>query len=227
MRAKSWIAGLVATLAIGLTAAYLTRDRAANDAPPSEATAASLPAVERSSAASTAPVAQAVAPGARTVGSAERPLERDPRKPGYSAARIYGIRMDGAREIFEAEPRDPVWAKQRETDVADAALNELKQVDPEVKMEVECRTGTCRVRVHSRIPYLTDQMAFYPLVCLAAFAQPEWGNSTTVDPSAEDPFSDFYLIFGDSNQDSKGFTAWKAGTCPQYRDDWLRKAPKR
>jgi hypothetical protein len=155
------------------------------------------------------------------------PLERDPRGRGYDAARLFNLHIGDARGIFDAEPRVEAWARQREADIVAAALSELQRADPDVRMEVECRTGTCRVRVHSRNTYLTDQMDFYPLVCLASFAQPEWGNSTSDDPSVEDPYSDFYLIFGAATRGADGFAAQRDSTCGQYRDAWRRKAEQR
>lgn len=155
------------------------------------------------------------------------PLERDPRGRGYDAARLFNLHIGDAKGIFDAEPRVEAWARQREADIVASALSELQHADPDVRMEVECRTGTCRVRVHSRKPFLTDQMDFYPLMCLASFAQPEWGNSTSEDPSVEDPYSDFYLIFGAATRDADGFAAQRDSTCGQYRDAWLRKAETR
>jgi hypothetical protein len=155
------------------------------------------------------------------------PLERDPRKPGYDAARLFALRYDGARQIYEAEPRDPTWASQRESDIATASRDALKQADPDVRVEIECHMSSCRVRIHSRNPYLTDQMAFYPIGCLASFAQPEWGDSVSENPHAEDPFSDVYLMFGQSTRAQEGFVAQRDGTCLKYREEWLRGASKR
>ena len=155
------------------------------------------------------------------------PLERDPRGRGYDAARLYNLRIGDARGIFEAEPRVEAWATQREADIVASALSALQHADPDVRMEVECRTGTCRVRVHSRRPSLTDRMDFYPLVCLASFAEPEWGNSTSDDPSVEDPYSDFYLLFGAATRGADGFAAQRDSTCGRYRDAWLREVEAR
>ena len=156
--------------------------------------------------------------------SSEPPLEKDPRRPGYDAARVFGLRMDSAKLLFEAEPRDEAWARQRESDIEASALTEFKNLDPNVQMEIECRAGTCRVRVHSRNSYLTDVMAHFPLTCLVQFAQPDFGDSTSENPDAKDPFSDFYLMFGAATRSSDGFAAQRASTCPRYRDGWLRGA---
>ncbi|HEX3757109.1 MAG TPA: hypothetical protein VHW23_00315 [Kofleriaceae bacterium] len=147
------------------------------------------------------------------------PLEKDPRQPNYDAARLFSLRYDNAKLIFESEPRDEKWARQRESGIVDAALDEFRRVDPTVQMEVECHTGICRARVHSRNKRIAAAMFPYPLQCLAQFAEPEWG-----DLDAEDPFSDFYLIFGADTRSNEGFAARRASLCPRYREDWLRRA---
>ncbi|HEY0480342.1 MAG TPA: hypothetical protein VGD37_22640 [Kofleriaceae bacterium] len=158
---------------------------------------------------------------ARPAARDARPLVRDPRKPGYDAARLFGARLDDARSIFEAEPRDDRWAGPREEGIERASLDAFKSVDPHARMEVECRTGTCRVRVFSKLPYLNNQMAPYPLMCLATYAQPEWG-----DPKIEEPYSDFYLMFGETTRGDEGFSAQRDGTCMKYRDEWLRQGER-
>ena len=237
MRNGRVIGGAVVAIALGLVAAWLTRAtpqrgndvgsgasssaaRSSNDLPaPVSHTSGSAPKVAGSTTVR--------ASKGQPVDPSSAPLERDPRRPGYDAARMFGLRMDGAKLIFESEPRDETWARQRESDITESSLKEFKQIDPNVQMEVECRTGTCRVRIHSRNSYLTDAMSFYPLQCLAQFAQPDFGNSTSIDPNAEDPSSDFYLIFGDATRSSDGFATQRANVCPKYRDKWFQKAPAR
>jgi hypothetical protein len=232
MRTRAWLAGSVGAVALGLLAAWLTRTPGArSDAtgvvastPRARLAPSSSPAVAAPRSATVPSVSATAAPQAH---EAEGPVERDPRHPRYDAARLFSLRLDGAKEIFTAEPRDEAWARRRESGIVDATLGELKRADPDVRMEVECHTGTCRVRVHSKNPFLIDRMGAYPLQCLASYAQPEWGNSPSVDPTVEDPYSDFYMVFGADVREEAGFTARIGGTCARYRDEWVRDAEKR
>ena len=220
---------IVIAVALGLAAAWWMR-RGVVDR---DASSGSAAASSTSSHGTGAPATRVVTPGsAANVAGAQghgpapavrdsHPLVRDPRQPGYDAARLFGTRLNDARGIFEAEPRDESWAKPREAAIEQSSLEAFKSVDPRVRMAVECHTGTCRVRVFSKLSYLNNQMAPYPLMCLASYAEPDWGSAT-----AEDPFSDFYLMFGEATHGEGGFDAQRGTTCGKYRDDWVRQAPR-
>ncbi|HWU88313.1 MAG TPA: hypothetical protein VN253_13600 [Kofleriaceae bacterium] len=144
----------------------------------------------------------------------------DPRQPGYDAKAAFDLRGGGPGDVlalFHDEPRDPFWAPERETDIASQALSEFLDADRDARMEIECHTAICRVRVHSRNPLLTRRIGFYPLACIANSAVPLWGPS---GPEVEDQFTDFYLVFGPDIREHDGFVASRDLTCARYREQW-------
>ncbi|HWU86329.1 MAG TPA: hypothetical protein VN253_03615 [Kofleriaceae bacterium] len=145
----------------------------------------------------------------------------DPRQPGYDALAAFDLRGGGPGDVlalFKDEPRDPAWAPERENDIVSQARSEFRDVDSDARMEVECRTAICRVRVHSRSPLLIRQLGDYPLACIANSTVPLWGPW---GPEVEDSFSDFYMVFGPETRDTDGFFAARDGTwCARYREDW-------
>ena len=145
----------------------------------------------------------------------------DPRHPDYNAVWWYESRGRDVLDLFAGEPRDEAWAQEREGDIVSQALPELQDADRDVRVEVECRTATCRVRVYSWKPMLTEESSFYPLTCLSSTTVPEWG---TVEGSPDAiPYSDFYMIFGPDTRGRAGFLSRRDGTCARYRDEWRQR----
>ena len=227
MRARWWALALVAivTLVAGLS---VTRRAPSAQHEPAVVTMTKPPRRERESS----PVARGPSvpsrPGteprlelpARSY-SIERPVERDPRKPGYDAARVVELNERSPTDLFAAEPRVEPWATEREGDIISLALPEFRDVDHDARIEVDCHTGICRVRVHSSRPgVLTDRLDNYPLTCLASWASQDPGPR---GPGVEDPFSDFYMIFGSETRDREDFLARRDDTCARYRDEWRRR----
>ncbi|HWU87454.1 MAG TPA: hypothetical protein VN253_09270 [Kofleriaceae bacterium] len=144
----------------------------------------------------------------------------DPRLPGYDALAAFDLRGGGGADVlalFRDEPRDPTWASEREADIVDQALPEFLDVDRDARMDVECHTATCRVRIHSRNPVLTRMLGDYPLACLANSTVPlggPWGAGV------EDPFSDIYMVFGPDVRERDGFLVAHDRTCARYREQW-------
>jgi hypothetical protein len=158
-------------------------------------------------------------------------LERDPRSPDYDAAKLYGAGERNVLDFFAAEPRDPTWAPERERDLMDIVPPRMKEVDQDAKIEVECHTATCRVRVHSRDKALTQRLDSYPLTCLANTAVPMWGDPEDAGSgsgSNADLYSDFYLIFGRSTRDRAGMMERNRpdGLCAKYREAFFRHLAK-
>jgi hypothetical protein len=157
---------------------------------------------------------------------------RDPSDPYYDAAKLFGFVGGSPIDFFAKEPRDNVWAPQREKDIVELALPAFREVDPNAQIDVECHTGSCRVTVHSRNKYLTDEMGNYPLTCLANKAVPVWGPGIDDEPGAgSDPRSDFYLFFGQETRGRDGMlkstkvdqVTGEPGSCARYREGWRKR----
>lgn len=232
MRIRRLLLASGGAIAVGLGVAWLLRARRparveARGSP--EAAPERAPGMRAPARPSPAPDPVPEAPGAPPAppaGSAPPRFQRDPTKPGYDAAKLLVLMNDDAPGVFAAEPRDEPWASEREGDIVSLTLPELQDADHDVKLEVECHTATCRVSVHSRRPKLTHELGFYPLSCLANWTVPRWGNSAADGSEVEDPYSDFYLVFGEETRDRDGFLSRRDGTCMQYRDEWRQEALK-
>jgi hypothetical protein len=225
MNAPWRIASVVVVAGLGLFIAWMTRPRGEVASAPVALPSRAAVSAETPTPAPT-PARQVVAeptsaaqPSAATGERPYVPIERDPRAPGYDAARVYGLRLDGADLLFQSEPRDQAWAGPRETGIAKFALPELQKIDPDVRMETECHTAVCRVRIHSKNKYLSMSFGNFPLTCQTRYVEPDWG-----DENAADVFSDFYLVFDGETRSEVGFLARQSELCPKYRDDWFREA---
>lgn len=231
MRPLLVAAGAVVVVA-GLAIAWLTRPTVPEHddvpgpsaAPPRGAPGMHAPPPPRPTQ---APVLEAVrvSPPPALPAPADAPSQRTPRRASFDAVRLYETQGGDVLALFAAEPRDEAWAQEREGDIVSQALPEFQDVDHDVRVEVECHTATCRVRVHSRKPILTEESSFYPLTCLSSYTVPEWGTPTASD-SDETPYSDFYMIFGPDTRGRAGFLARRDGTCARYRDGWRQRALK-
>ena len=151
-------AWLVVPLAIGAILGWWRHQRALPDAADSSDTLA--PNLSRSSHPEHAPAPRPpVLPEDRR---ASRPelrggVVRDPHAATYSAAQLYKAGGGTHAEIYASEPRNPAWADRREKEIAEYPRAEILQVDPDAKVEVDCRTSSCRVRIRSRNPQLVAQ----------------------------------------------------------------------
>lgn len=218
---------LVASGAIvgGVGVAWLTQSaRLAEpvpyEAPPTAGHAPDTTASWRSERTPRTPGPADVAAASSSTEGASVPFQRDPRKPGYDAAKLFKIMGNDVIGLFTLEPRDEVWAQEREGDLRSLALADFRDADRDAEIEVECHTATCRVRIHSRKSYLTDTMDAYPLGCRANTSVPIWGPEGS---EVEDPYSDVYLIFGQETRSRDGMLA-RTKTCAKYRDEWRKEA---
>lgn len=233
MNGRGWMV-VVSAVVLGLAVAWLTRERReARSVSDPEAIAsgragapvAAKGATPASNAAPVEAVQQPQPPASDPPqAQATSPIQRDPRGPGYDPARLFRLRGGDAENLYNVEPRDEAFASRREAELKDVGLTAMRIADPKVRLEVECRTAICKVRVYSKKQLLSGAMPFYPLVCLAASSQPYFGPSIADDPTLQDPYSDFYLIFDEETRSTEGMQARISGTCERYREDWLRQA---
>ncbi|HLL21819.1 MAG TPA: hypothetical protein VK427_06800 [Kofleriaceae bacterium] len=141
-------------------------------------------------------------------------LERD--NSAYTAARAYETTRGQMDEVFANELRNADWASEREHQIASYTRRDILAVDPNAKMDVECKSSSCRIRIGSESRYLTDVMGDYPFACMARYGTAEL---TQGEPGSR--YAVFYILFGSENQDNQKFLANRERTCPKYRDKWL------
>lgn len=135
---------------------------------------------------------------------------------GYTAARVYEMTLGNIQEVYAAEERSEPWATEREKAILDYTERDVTAVDPSARIEIDCRTSSCRIRVYSEVKHLVGAMGDYPYSCMARYG--------TADLEQGEPgsrYADFYILFGDQNQDSHAFAHNRDRTCPKYREDWL------
>lgn len=156
-------------------------------------------------------------PGSRPpVDGAGAPPRRD--EPGDSAYGIYAAGGRHPRELYADERRTEPWATRRANELLAYPSDDIRRVDPDAKVEVDCRTSSCRIRVYSKSPFLISELGDYPFACM--------GRYTTADLDQRDPsrpdsaFADIYILFDGQNLDEGAFTANRDRTCPKYREQW-------
>ena len=137
-------------------------------------------------------------------------------QPGYTAARAYELLRGNIQEIYAAEERSEPWATERGTAIVDYTKQDIQNVDPRSKVEIDCRTSSCRIRIYSEDLRLVDAMGDYPFACMARY-----GTADLMQGAPGARYADFYLLFGDQNQEPAAFLENRDITCPQYRDKWL------
>lgn len=77
------------------------------------------------------------------------PVSDDPAEPGYDPVKLSHLGMSST-EIYEREPRDPVWAAAMEARVRERLVHDLGIVQPSARpTSVECRTSTCRIVIEA------------------------------------------------------------------------------
>jgi len=148
--------------------------------------------------------------------------QTDPSQPGYDPIATQQIK--GPRDVrflFEEEPRDDAWASQREADITSFVGPEL-QVD--ARIEVECRTATCRIRLVAPWATAGGATGDYPIVCLARRTAPMWGSSRDATPDAEDPYPAYFLVFDQATREQGGFLARRGASCADFKEEWRRMA---
>lgn len=136
--------------------------------------------------------------------------------PIYTAARVYETTRGDMQEVYATEARTEPWATVREREVISYAERDIHEVDPDAKIEIDCRTSSCRIRIYSEKPHLNNAMGDYPFACMARYgtAELEKGN-----PGHK--YADFYILFGEQNLGEDAFLANRDLTCPKYREQWL------
>jgi hypothetical protein len=140
-------------------------------------------------------------------------------KPVTPAARVHAEGGRSAQEIYADEPRQDAWASQRGAELLAYAKADVLAVDPDAKLDVDCRTSSCKIRLQSNNKLLNARSGNYPFACM--------GSYTTADLEQRDPahpdvlFADIYILFGDENLDHDAFSMNRDQTCEKYREKWL------
>jgi len=142
----------------------------------------------------------------------------DPRAEGYNAAALHDITGRNLQEIYADEPRSEPWASTREQSVVSYSLDDLKKLDPNVEVDADCRTSSCRIRVYSSNPFLVEEMGDYPFACMARYSTGDLGMTDPGPPQRT--YADYYLLFGEQNLDDAAFTDNRDRTCPKIRASW-------
>ena len=153
--------------------------------------------------------------GVSARGATPEPLESSRGAPSparYTAARAYEAQLGNMQEVYAKERRVEPWASGREHALADYVLADLQAVDPGVRLETDCRESSCRIRIYSESPHLSEAMAPFPFACQGSHATPEFG---TDENGAH--YADVYLLFGDENLTDEAYALNRENTCPQYR----------
>lgn len=178
----------------------------------------------------TLPLLPAPAPSApkATIPPAFRDLlgspQIDPRAPDYEPVAAYELMGGGnVRNLFLSEPRADPWASEREADLVSLVLPEWQAVDPDARVEAECRTATCRIRLFSQTS-LAERLGQYPLLCLAQKTAVMTGTAVPVSPDAEEPVPSWFIVFRRETLPRDGFLSWIGDMCPRDRDEWRQRA---
>ena len=137
--------------------------------------------------------------------------------PGYLAADVVSSGLRSAAELFSQEPRDPVWASQREDSLSKLPEREFQLADPKMSLEVECRQTMCRVRVTSDSPFLTSQFGGFPFSCGGALVMGE----LELQNESGKRYADLYVMFHYDALDEKVFALHIADWCTPGRESFL------
>ena len=233
MRSRAQIGWAGVLIAAGLLAAWLTRGSrtpSSRSDRPSQATSVWPSAPSREQGA-LSPRGEAVrdvasaAPSKQNVVDSAGSVERDPRSPQYDAARLLDMLHVGARDIFEAEPRDETWASKREHEIVAAAIEDLKMKDPDVSLTAECHTGICRVRIGSKDSFLTGSNGPYPFSCMSTRASIDSYSQISLSDGSK--ALDVFMVFGGKIRNIDDFSKWRYDACIPLRDSWLVEAARR
>jgi hypothetical protein len=133
-----------------------------------------------------------------------------------TAASAYEMSRGRMPEIYAAEARAEPWATRREHEMLSYTEQDIRNVDPNARTEVECHASSCRIRIYSEKTHLVEAMGDYPFACAARYSSAELGMG---QPGSR--YADFYVLFGEQNLDDDAFLANRERTCPRYRQEWL------
>lgn len=140
----------------------------------------------------------------------------DVNAPDYNAARAYEANRGNMQEIYAQEPRVEPWASDRERDVLEYTRDDVLAVDRDAKLEMDCRTSSCRIRIYSKDPHLVDVLGDYPFACMARYSTADLGQG-----EAGARYADVYILFGNQNHLTPEFMANRDLTCPKYRTQFF------
>ncbi|MCW5806993.1 MAG: hypothetical protein KIT31_31830 [Deltaproteobacteria bacterium] len=121
------------------------------------------------------------------------------------------------QEQYAEEARDEAWAREREDAILAYTQRDILDLDRDARVELDCRTSACRIRIWSEDPHLVDILGDYPFPCMA-----RWGTADLGQVSEGRRYADVYILFDDELRDGTGFVTSRDNTCPRYRDEWLR-----
>jgi hypothetical protein len=128
-----WLAVGLLSVAVGLGAGLLKR-RLPRPAP-------AAPEITQA----TTRTGDPTAPPKLAVWAAARGTEANAAAPDYDPVELIERHQQSVRGIFQAEPRDHVWADAMEKGLRDPLLNDLAATVPGLTdLSVECHTTTCR-----------------------------------------------------------------------------------
>jgi hypothetical protein len=127
-------------------------------------------------------------------GVAGKALSTDPASPSYNAFNAFFTKYHKRSDkVWASEPVSESWAKQRQADLLAFSEDPVRRIDPKARMEIECHTATCRVRIYSKSEHFTDAMYDYPFPCTATSATVGDGDDD-VDAQGT-PITDYFLIY--------------------------------
>lgn len=151
----------------------------------------------------------------------EGAVSDDPRAPEYDASRIVFDRFHGyADALWAAEPTDAIWAPHRADQLRKYTEADIAAVDPDARVEIECHTASCRVRIYSETAFLTDTMGPYPFSCMAKLAM----AGTLGADGPDGHYSETYLVFHRRGVSDEGFLSYQQTYCPKEREKWMARA---
>jgi hypothetical protein len=144
---------------------------------------------------------------------------QSPKKPrdrgAYTAAGAFELTHHNMQEVYAAEARTEPWATRREAAILDYTRTDILEADPAAKIDMDCRTSSCRIRIWSDDIRLVDYMGDFPFSCMARY-----GTADLTQTDGTRKYADFYILFGDATQDDDDYVANRDLTCPKYREIW-------
>lgn len=152
---------------------------------------------------------------ARAVDDEPAELVRDPSSPHYDAVRLLEAGIGDIQDIYADEPRTEPWASERERAALEYVRQDLLRIDPDARLEADCRTSSCRFRIYSKDARLTSELAAFPFSCM--------GRLTSADlemTNEHGAYSDTYVLFDEQGRDHAWYVQNRDATCPRQRDRW-------
>jgi hypothetical protein len=122
-------------------------------------------------------------PGFKSSGTVEDSLSADPASPAYDALALTMVKGYTGRQIFDLEPRDPVWAKNTETLIDKQLTSDFARAIPVVKeIKSECKQSSCRIEI--RLPEPVDPLVRKQALELAQLTK--FGERGDVEPTGKE-----------------------------------------